>query len=157
LDGGLNPYAYPENPVNIIDPLGLEPGKCYPTIDAAAAAALTQYNQQSNSEHREFAGRINKEGSACYKYTPPVKGTLTSVAPPPAGANDAGVYHTHPSCSHTGLACDSENFSPEDIGYAHQENATSPNGSMMYVSTPRGVLKKYNPNTGRIINIAYPP
>ncbi len=39
LWGGLNPYRYPTNPVQWIDPLGLKPGDIFATPDAAAVDA----------------------------------------------------------------------------------------------------------------------
>ena len=78
-----------------------------------------------------------------YKYTPVQKGGAASatVPNPPRGKKVVGILHTHGAYD---PRYDSENFSPNDKNAAKAYNAP------IYVATPNGTLKKYEPSTNTV-------
>jgi RHS repeat-associated protein len=70
--GGTNVYAYAlDNPVNLIDLLGLAPGDSYPSVDAAAIAAMKDIYAPSIQYDREYDGELYKKPDGSYSYTEP--------------------------------------------------------------------------------------
>ena len=147
--GGVNLYAMVGNdPVNSVDAYGLAPKKSlptpgstvYPTMDAAAIAALQNIYVKSNKEGYEWGGEILKTKGG-YKPTKPTRlgedGGTTAVSP-----NSVGSFHTHPSTSRTGQIYINERFSPEDIQSAEDLSEVT------YVRTPTRIIK-YDSKTNR--------
>jgi uncharacterized protein RhaS with RHS repeats len=147
LSGGLNNAIYPTNPIQKVDPLGLSPGDCYRTINAAGTAAISDINYKSIQDHVEYGGRIYRNPNGSYSYTAPIMGNIDSVSHGPNIPNRAGLYHTHGAFD---PGYDNENFSPDDERIATNANEPS------YLGTPSGVIKKFNPATNKTINMQYP-
>lgn len=147
-DTNLFGYTF-NDPINFIDPLGLLPGDPYPSADAAGANAVNDINYQSIIENREYAGRVYQNSDGTYSYTSPNAWTVdrSRPGPIPPETTNAGSYHTHGGYD---PKYDSENFSPADIDLYTREGASG------YLGTPNGVIKKYDPKTGRIKNLPYP-
>ena len=140
-------YAYPvyaycwNDPVQLVDILGLKPGDKYKSPDAAAKAAIRYIWEQSQHEGVEYGGWIYGNEDGTYSFTKPVRGTPYEVDPGdqakvlPPGTFPAGGYHTHvpiPGVEPELL----ENFSNRDRNWAR--------GMCMplYLGTPGGVIKK---------------
>jgi len=146
VDRDLNVYVYARsNPVTFVDRLGLKPGDPYPTVDAAAIAALQEFNPKSIENDREFGGSIYCDGGK-YKYTEPNMTLLYSdfVYPsmPPAGKKLAGEYHTHGRNGILGL-------STQDKQRADAKKVPS------YVGAPNGWIIKYDPAVGVQVSIGF--
>jgi RHS repeat-associated protein len=100
-------YAYPvyaycwNDPVQLVDILGLKPGDKYKSPDAAAKAAIRYIWEQSQHEGVEYGGWIYGNEDGTYSFTKPVRGTPYEVDPGdqakvlPPGTFPAGGYRTH--------------------------------------------------------------
>ena len=149
LDGGINLYSYSfQNPVNYIDPFGLNPGDIFKTRRDAAVDAI-RYIQTTKNNWREveYGGWVYKADDCeeGYTYREPIEGVSGGVPgfPPvmPEGAANAW-FHTHnePSGLQKLFGTDGESFSfPDDISISRY------NKSDGYVGTPSGHIKKYDP------------
>ena len=143
LRGGINLYAYVNNPISWIDPLGLKPGDPYTTMDGAGTNAVTDINPTSISTNTEHGGYVYKNPDGTYSYTAPVSGGpagLTTLGPTPSTGTVVGDYHTHAAYDPN---YDNENFSPTDKNGNKADNTTG------YLGTPSGAVKKYDPTTGK--------
>ena len=149
LAGGLNTYGYVGgNPVALVDPLGLAPGDCYSSPDAAGYDALDDINPTSISVNREFAGVVYRRADGNYSYTSPNRGGVGFSFPgmPPAGTTAVAFYHTHGNYSlrdGTAVSRDrdemnSDVFSNGDIGEANKYGFGS------YLGTPSGTFLRYD-------------
>lgn len=139
LAGGLNPYAYVgNNPLNYIDPFGLEPYAEYPSAQAAGEQAVRDINPQSIKDGVEYAGRLCTYANGSCFYTPPNKGgkdwSYDGVCP--TGTKAAGNYHTHGSYD---KRYDNENFSEDDKRNLDKDNLPG------LLGTPQGQIKMYTP------------
>ena len=115
----------------------------YLTGDAAAETAIKAILRQSISEGREYAGYIYKNTDGTYSYTDPNPGTKDASSPgqSPNNKEVIGVYHTHGAAD---PGYDNEHFSPQDKKYADYI------GKSLYLGTPSGRYKKYDPKTGKV-------
>jgi RHS repeat-associated protein len=139
LQGGLSRYGYVGgDPLGLVDPTGLAPGDFYPSIRAAAGAAIGDYNPRSIASNTEYGGRIYSLTGGGYSYTPAVRGTATSTL---HGYLDPGLtlalYHTHAAPS-----VGAEQASTADLWRAIRE------GVPTYVGTPSGEILEYIPRQG---------
>lgn len=99
-DGDGNLYAYVTNdPVNFLDPAGLEPYKFYETEEEAARQALLDIWLKSMLEGVEYGGTIfiDKKGRG-YFYIPANRGHKEGVRTYQECERGIGIsrYHTHP-------------------------------------------------------------
>ncbi len=143
--GGPHPLAYAQNnPVRYVDAFGLKPGEPYPTAEAAAIAALTEYFAKSYCSDCEYCFRIYGQGGqrvagAPFSYTEPAKGGAHACKIPavPAGMQNAGRAHTHggPSPRYRG-----NEFSEVDIS-----GLMTDGGWPGYIATELGSILKYDP------------
>ncbi len=146
-DDGLNLYAYCwSNPTNWSDPWGLKAGDRYPTVDSAATAAMIDIYQKSVKQNVEYAGIVYKNlFFGTYSYTVAKKGTRTRSHP---GLhllkNWSAIYHSHGAADPRHLG---EYFSGADKRAADKTRVP------VYLVTPKGVIKKYDPKTGKSENL----
>lgn len=174
----LNLYVYcMNNPIRYIDPSGNAAGDLFKTVDEAALDFANIYNPKSISDNKEYGTCIYKiekkvysteqvyinvplyakiplplagivvRTEIYYSYVEPVIGDNDSVSPPgaPWFKERVAVGHTHAAFD---PKYDNENFSPADENYA--ESIKVP----LYVATPGGVLKVYDPSTDKETTIS---
>ncbi len=115
LAGGVNPYVYVGNdPVNLIDLLGLAPGDPYSSPNAAAFAARSDILSQVDRQTLivEYGGWIYQQSDRSYSYTAPRTDYYRDqVWPGPRPTGAVADYHRHvddPGYRHR------NEFSPED-------------------------------------------
>ena len=139
-------YAYCWNdPIQLVDILGLKPGDKYKSPDAAAKAAIRDIWDKSQREGVEYGGWIYKNPDGTYSYTAPVtQGDPWGVNLGTPPNNAVGHYHIHPGDP---PGADDENFSPEDREDIRKRARDCP-GFAGYLGTPSGVIKKYVPGKG---------
>ena len=142
FDGGqLDLFGYIANdPVNLIDQLGLDPGWVFPTMDAAGRDAIYYYNPQSIKEATEYGGYIFKNPDGTYSYGEARKGTNDEVYLPwwqHLKGDVCGDYHTHGANDDPNI--DPEEFSDEDKSRFFWDKDPS------YLGTPSGHIKLYDP------------
>ncbi len=135
-------------------------------IDSAGLAALKESNPRSIARNREFGGLIYKDSEADYSYTDPVMGSEAGVNPHrdsvlPSDTDLVGNYHTHGDYAiQQCQACpivrtgnpladsfNSDQFSNQDKYVGQMMNSRHP-GFQMYLGTPSGQFRKYNPGSG---------
>jgi hypothetical protein len=121
--------------------------QAYKTADEAAIAAMDEYSPASMGEHTEYGGRIVQYGLHEFRYTKAVraKATVDGAAVDvddgmgdrrriPAGAKNAGIYHTHPLI----LGKDPWRFSGSDVRGAADEAVP------IYVEMPNSSILKFD-------------
>lgn len=115
-----------------------QPGDEFRSIDDAAIAWGLTYNAISISEKAEYAGSIY-DSNGQYAFSQPNKGTKDEsyISLPEDLSTLRAVIHSHGAYD---IGYDNENFSETDKTSAKEVKVP------MYVSTPGGRLKKYNPN-----------
>jgi RHS repeat-associated protein len=149
LAGGLSTYAYAfVNPLRLTDALGLKPGDCYRSPQAAAANAIADINAISIAENREYAGWVYMMKNGWYSYTAPLPGSASSSSPGKRPAGAIGIYHTHgawdPAFVSSNGVDGNEVFSRPPYGV----DLAIPIGDWAFLGTPRGRLWQYR-NNGR--------
>lgn len=142
--GGLNLYAYvANNPNRFVDPWGLAPGDPFASADEAGRDAITNINDTSIAENKEYGGYVYKNADGTYSYTAPNPGTLdsTQLGPKPDSGTVVGDYHTHGAYD---PKYDNENFSPQDkVGYSGDYRYG-------YLGTPNKTFQRYDSKDGTI-------
>ena len=161
-------YSYTDNnPVNKTDPSGNAPGDLFKTMDAAARDFVNFYgsiSQNLNIELGSFIYKITKYELVKYKVFGPIYSyKITSITYYTykdlfIGDKDSVKFEsnqtlyqkkTTPNVAlvHTHAAYDknydNNNFSPMD-----KDLSISTFNIPIYVGTPNGTLRKYNPHTG---------
>ncbi len=147
---GNNYYVYCQNnPLRWLDPSGLKPGEKYSSRDEAARAALIDCQKASDAdpdggdEGVEYIAYIVDVGNGQFSYLKPIKGEKKSS---PMFDGFAGYAHTH-GRTRQGSKPDRkdpyEDFSPPD------KRAAKRNKVPVYLSGPYGVVKKFDPATGK--------
>ncbi|MCW0368854.1 hypothetical protein NB699_003837 [Xanthomonas sacchari] len=164
LAGGVSTFVYVGgNPVGSIDLFGLAPGDRYKTIDGAAAAAISDANTLTRRSGFEYGGRLKILLGGGYTYTAPITdNNKFQVTLQPMQKDFVGDYHTHGNYYKyfDGRSVNPELFSePGDYDSAiadAQIAASFGNPYFSYLGTPTGVIKRFNPVTGNVRNVAYP-
>ena len=141
----ISPYAYClNNPINMIDPDGRDPGDIFKTPIAAAKDWGNYYNGASILRQREFGSSIYtvKEGGKVVGYAYSVaniggKDYVNSSTPPNLETIVAGI-HSHGNYKEGYV---NNEFSDPDKSYNDKYNI---NG---YVATPNGTLQEYDSST----------
>jgi RHS repeat-associated protein len=137
------------------------PGPQYKTVDQAAKSVIRNTNHQSVTENKEIAGRVVKNSNGTYGTTKgPESGRAEASAEPgdvPKGTVNAGIWHDHGAAT---PGADNEHFSdsrtdplhlPGDKDLARSEHVP------IYVGTPGGTIRKYDPATGQDRKIGNTP
>jgi RHS repeat-associated protein len=163
IAGGLNVYGFGGgDPVTYSDPYGLcgscgERGsvlekffaaKVYASRDAAAIAQMRVIEQPSVRENREYEGEIlNIEGLWTVEGPRPFSATHGTVLWALPGYD--GFFHSH---GRELRGYDNENFSPDDpteAGLDGDKGTADMTGKPAYLVTPRGVMKRYDPDPNK--------
>ena len=140
FDGdGPNLYGYTLNdPVNLIDAIGLIAGVEYDTKDEAAQAAICDILEQSKAENIEYGGWIVKLENGKISHTPGLpdpKDRSGHFQYPPRPNNAVGNFHTH-----TGKPGGMGEMASSKDSY----NASGPRrGIPSYIGTPSGRILKF--------------
>ncbi len=145
----LNGYGYCVNdPVQLVDPSGYIPGVKYRSADEAAAKAIRDAGGFSDAAKREVGGWIYRNPDGTYSHDI-IMGEKTSIPReripnPPPGA--VGFWHTHPYVP----GYDGENFSNVggDKDFARECRSRLSSFGGIYVGTPSGIIKKFDPSSG---------
>lgn len=128
------------------------PGPQYKTADQAAKAAIRSTNRTAVREKKEIAGRLVKNANGSFSTTrgPESGRTATSADPGdvPAGTINAGIWHDHTPVPHAR----SEQFSDSKVDPLHlpgDKDLAREERVPIYVGTPSGIIRKYDPQTDR--------
>ncbi|WP_318393283.1 RHS repeat-associated core domain-containing protein, partial [Enterobacter sp.] len=155
LEGGINAYAYPLNPVINIDPLGLYNYKSN-NIDDVGKYALAMCNAKSISENKEYGGLICKKEGIYYPQSPIKSENHSGIdlikIKCPEGFERVGDYHTHGFYSdEKGNITTKENDAYKSLEFSRRDIRNSYMNGMgkkeysSYLGTPNGTYLKYNP------------
>ena len=144
---GLNTYAdVKNNPINLWDPLGLDPGDTFFTWEEAGEDAIKYINSTSQDENLEYGGYIYENDDETYSYTIPCSGDNESVDynlddPPECTIAD---YHTHGAYD--------PDYCNEIFSEADKEDDID-KGIYGFLGTPSSRIKFYDPETDSTILI----
>ncbi len=116
----------------------------FPSAADAAKDAIHRFNPASISEGREYGGtiyRLSRSGRFAYVDAPNIQpggtsgGHVSTDQPIPAGATEAGRWHTHGKT----LNYTDEDFSEADVRLANNRRLPS------WLGTPKGAIKETVP------------
>ena len=117
----------------------------YPSAQAAAQAALNYYNPISIADNTERTGVIIGLPYLGYTYLAPTLNGPAGDTNPPACVGCSAYYHTYAA---NDVRYDNENFSTWDRGLAQAPAGNVSGPVPIYLGTPSGAMKVYNPITG---------
>jgi len=120
-------------------------GDAFDSADHAAMAWGFMYNGKSITDNIEYASAIYEDGGK-YKYTAIIGGQNANVGVPtaPYGKTLSAIIHAHAAYD---KRYDNENFSGQDKSVAKFFEVP------VYVTTPGGKLKKYDPDIDKTTTI----
>ncbi|MFS4458811.1 NTF2 fold immunity protein [Bdellovibrio sp. HCB2-146] len=101
-----------QNPVNFVDPSGLDPGDQFHSAGEAAGDAINFSNPTSIKQNLEYGGYIVRNSNGTYSATYPIGGSTSGLNLPKPPKGTVADYHTHGASQ---IGYDSESFSKEDI------------------------------------------
>ena len=130
--GDADLYVYVFNdPINLVDPSGLEPGDRFSSENRAAVDAINYINNISRVTDIEYSGAVNRNMDGTYSATYSIAGTSGSSTIGPLTDGTTAVYHTHGGY-----------MSPANEGFSEQDRiATTERLLNSYVGTPlRSIL-----------------
>jgi RHS repeat-associated protein len=159
-EGGVNLYAYVANdPINLVDPAGTDPGDPYSSSVDASVDFQNYYNDKSISENIEYVGGVYELNGSYYSTVGvprTIKGGRARV-PAPKAANHVEDVHTHGDYS--------KKIGPHGANYIRTDRAgdeftsdepsgedrdrANLTGRPVTVGTPSGIYRRYNPRTGK--------
>jgi Domain of unknown function (DUF4329) len=149
----FNPYAYCyQNPINIIDPTGMEgegPGDKFENLESAAKDFANSYNDNSIKDDKEYGTRFyevydSKSKETYYTYNEPNVGDNSTVGTYSNASQEGKLVakgHTH--------AAYSKKFKNDEYSKTDKEDA-SKNKIKSFIATPNGSLLLYDPKTDAI-------
>jgi hypothetical protein len=131
-----------DNPIRLVDNNGKDPGDPFKTPNEAAKDFGKLYNDNSIVNKREYAATIYQDkdwrGTVFYSYSEPNKGTFEHSIPSGSGITKTDIALIH---SHGNYTPKSDEFSDDDKAVAKYKDMP------VFVTTPDGSLKEYNPKT----------
>lgn len=157
--GGVNLYAYALNdPMDLTDPPGTDPGDPYSNPRDAAVDFQNFYNGTSKAENLEYVGAVYKWHGSYYAtegVRRSIKGGRATVYAPKDGQHVEDV-HTHGDYSIQGPRGDEyirtnatgDTFKSDDLSGPDRDRADA-SGRPVTVGTPSGNYRRYDPHTGR--------
>jgi hypothetical protein len=122
----------------------------------AAKDAIRRFNPMSRTDGREYGGtiyRLPQSGRFAYVDPPNIQppgtsgGHVRTDQPIPAGATQAGRWHTHGKTQNY----TDEDFSDEDIRLVHERHLPS------WLGTPKGAIKEAVPIKGGAVILDIEP
>jgi len=143
----LNGYAYCVNdPVNAVDPGGMQPGVRYRSADQAAKEAIRNSGGYADSINREVGGWIYRNPDGTYSYTIVVGPNEWTVNPgsPPSGAVGAWHVHVIDDPASEWFSKQPNPWGGNDLGMLVWCKANLPGFEGIYLGTPSGVIRKWS-------------
>jgi len=151
FDGGVNTYGYVGgNSIALVDLEGLKPGDKFRTREEAVRDAYSYINPASVREGREYAGWIHRNMDGTYSYNEPIPGTKDESDAGEPNMNDTDLYHTHGSY-------DPDYYNEKFSGSDGDKGVADFYNRPIYVATPLGKMKKYDPRTKTVTYIGPVP
>ena len=145
------PYHYSaNNPVSFLDPSGLLPGDKFTTERMAAHDFGKNYNLVSFVFNAEVSTTIykSKGKDGKYFYTYAVPNAFNRIGSNPALSTIDDESYTTVSEIHTHGPYSEDKIDPNNFSRDDYKDAEKRSGLKLWLVTPDGSLKYYNPNTG---------
>ena len=150
LEGGLNLFCYcGNNPVNLSDPAGRDPGDKFPSLREALIDAARYINRLSLDNDREYAVSLSTMEDG-FKYSTPVVGIQNKLTKeeyaPLFESAFIMLLHSHGAWSWENV---NNKFSPDDMRFAKNWEMVfalvSPNGAVQIYDSRNGKTKEILP------------